>query len=107
MVWVGVEPLCRRPGHIRSTQRRLGCRFCRRVLPAPRGHLPAPASEPRGRGIGAQLSMTNGLPGCKGVVPMSCARPDRARTARLAISSAKSSLSARPPPAHATPASSH
>ena len=57
------------------------------VASAPRGRLPAPASRATWEGIGARLSMTKAIGGCRGVVPMLCARPDRARTAQLAISS--------------------
>jgi hypothetical protein len=107
-VYVSVKTLCRSPGHVRGVQGWHGCRFCRRGGFRPPGAAsPRPHQEPRGRGIGARLSMTKAVGGCKGVVPMHWRHPDRARTALSPISSRSRPLSAGPPPAPATPASSH
>ena len=39
-------------------------------LPPPGGRLPAPASRATWEGIGERLSMTKGMSGCRGMVPM-------------------------------------
>ena len=104
---MGVKALCRSPGLVRGVQGWRGCRFCRRGGFRPQG--PPPRARIKSH-VGGDRSATEHDQSCRWVKKGGTDvldTPGSSKDGAFTDFLAKSSLSARLPPAPATPASSH